>query len=356
MKDYEYLVLEDSTVKITRYCGNENRITVPDSVNGCPVKALGAGAFQNCRELLSVAVPESVAEIGDMAFAGCASLLAVLLPENLSQMGEHLFEGCERVKVFACTDAKACAYARVHGLPYAIGGTWQQLAAVIRRIEPDFTDGSFTYTLNARGEATVTGYRGTGEREELRLPAALNGNPVKAIGDKAFAGRLGIKAFVIPGCVEHIGAGAFEGCAHTERILINEGVHRIGSRAFAASGLTEVVFPDSVTEIGAEACRFCRALTSVRLPEKLQKIEAHVFSGARSLKNVAIPDSVVSIAHGAFADTHHYGELIIPQTVENIADSAFALCEGLCLGVYPNSHGERFAKAHGIPVRLLDLP
>ena len=356
MDHYAYKLWEMGTAIITAYYGNERRITIPDQVDGHIVTALGKGAFQNHRELLTVIVPDSVIRIEDGAFAGCVSLLGVFLPASVRQMGEGMFDGCQQLKIFTVSDSLALAYACERKLPYAYGASSAQLAAVVHKLIPQYICGPFVYIINEAGQATIAGYRDQGQLNELIIPEALDGHQVKAIGKKAFAGHKTVKAFVIPDCVESIGESAFEECSVTERVVLHPGLRQIGSLAFARSRLKELILPDTVTHIGTEFCRFCRELVTVRLSKGLERIPARAFSDCRSLKHTCIPNGVRFIDYCAFADTHHEAELMIPQSVEQIDPCAFALCVNLRLGVYPESAGEDYAKAQGIKTRLITLP
>ena len=67
----------------------------------------------------------------------------------------------------------------------------------------------FTYE-STEGGVTVTGY--TGGEIVVVIPDTLDGNPVVAIAEKAFAGNGSLKAVSVPDTVTDIGKGAFEGC------------------------------------------------------------------------------------------------------------------------------------------------
>lgn len=79
---------------ITEYSGSDPYVTVPSSVGGNSVTAVGAGAFAGNTDIRSVSLPSSVTQIGQEAFADCTSLSSVSLPSSLSLIGMGAFYNC----------------------------------------------------------------------------------------------------------------------------------------------------------------------------------------------------------------------------------------------------------------------
>ena len=55
---------------------------------------IGWGAFEYCKSLTSVTIPDSVTSIGDWAFSGCSSLTSVTIPDSVTAIGRGAFLGC----------------------------------------------------------------------------------------------------------------------------------------------------------------------------------------------------------------------------------------------------------------------
>ena len=73
-------------------------------------------------------------------------------------------------------------------------------------------------SLNEDGSAyRVTGY--TGEACVVEIPSAYNGIPVTAIGEEAFARKLGIYSLTIPESVTEIADNAFPGCFNLMEVI-----------------------------------------------------------------------------------------------------------------------------------------
>ena len=74
-------------------CYNLTTVTISDTV-----KEIGENAFADCKDLESVKIPTSVTKIGAYAFKGCTSLKEVIIPDSVEEISEHAFDGCASVK------------------------------------------------------------------------------------------------------------------------------------------------------------------------------------------------------------------------------------------------------------------
>ena len=84
----------DGQATITAWLGTSSRtdrpaVTVPETIAGFPVVALGPDLFAN-QYLSSVTLPEGLEEIGERAFSACA-LPEITFPAGLKRIGEQAF-------------------------------------------------------------------------------------------------------------------------------------------------------------------------------------------------------------------------------------------------------------------------
>lgn len=70
-------------------CANLTSVSIPDSVT-----KIGYAAFQNCTGLTSVSISNGATEIQGSAFEGCTGLTNVSLPDSLSILGSSAFYEC----------------------------------------------------------------------------------------------------------------------------------------------------------------------------------------------------------------------------------------------------------------------
>lgn len=95
-REKEYVVREGTEVICDRAfecCKSLQSITIPNSVT-----SIGYGVFELCESLQSVTIPNSVTNIGDGAFRWCYSLQSVTIPNSVTSIGDHAFELCDSLQ------------------------------------------------------------------------------------------------------------------------------------------------------------------------------------------------------------------------------------------------------------------
>jgi len=210
---------------------------------------------------------------------------------------------------------------------------------------------------------SIEGWNGDKDQRDIVIPSEINGKPVVAIEQYAFANKyltsvkipstvtkIGYKAFYnnlltnveIPIGVKNIGGYAFShnslkyveisssvttigDYAFYNNLLANvkipSSVTTIGKGAFYSNRLTSVEIPSSITKIGEQAFQ-SNQLTSVEIPLGVKNIGGSAFS-SNQLTRVEIPSSVTTIGHSAFA-SNQLTSVEIPSSVEIIESGAFA--------------------------------
>ena len=105
--DYEYKV-SDGEATITKYANYSTEyveVTVPSTIGGYPVTAIGDGAFSGRSTVISVTLPDSVVDIEDHAFWHCRSIESIKIGKNVKSIGEQVFYYCERLTSITIPDS-----------------------------------------------------------------------------------------------------------------------------------------------------------------------------------------------------------------------------------------------------------
>ena len=317
-------------------------LTIPSSLDGHPVTAIGEYAFYKCSKLTSVTIPNCVTNIDRCAFAQCGGLTSVEIPGNVAMLGLGAFGGCGSLATVKLRGRSCLAW----------GGAFDSCSALAEfEVAPEnqtckVVDGML---LSKGGTRLLAGVNGA-----VEIPEG-----VTEIGSWAFSGRE-ITSITLPNTVTNIEMFAFENCHRLTTVEIPNGVASIGLYAFhGCDGLTSVTIPNGVTGIGAWAFSGCHGLTSVALPESVTFIGNDAYHGCSNLSSISIPSNIVHIMQNAFAETPFFDNMpeglivfsgiayrwkgkcpesvSIPDGVTRIYESAFENCFDLKSVVIPNS-------------------
>ena len=74
------------------------------AINIDGVISVGAHAFENCRELISLTIPNTTRAIGEYAFASCSKLTAISFGEAITTINAHTFENCTSLRTVYMPD------------------------------------------------------------------------------------------------------------------------------------------------------------------------------------------------------------------------------------------------------------
>ena len=72
-------------------CSDLNTIVLPN----IGITTIGKSAFNGCKSLTSIDLPDSITTIDDNAFNGCEKLSSVYIPYNVETIGANAFNGCK---------------------------------------------------------------------------------------------------------------------------------------------------------------------------------------------------------------------------------------------------------------------
>ncbi len=327
--DFEYVILEDGTAEITDYSGSETNLTIPSEIDGIIVTSIGYSAFEECKSLTSIDIPNSVTSIGERAFGYCESLASITIPNSVTSIGEDAFYVCESLKsieipnsvtsigdhAFYCCESltditipdsvTSIGYGAFYDTAfYNNEANWENSVLYIGH---HLIDANYTYYDENRDEDVQNPISG----EYTIKPGT------KTIAGSAFEECSSLESIDIPDSATNIGDRAFMRCESLNSINVNSDNSNycsIDGNLYTkdkakliqyAIGKNDTIFtiPDSVTSIAESAFDFCKNLRSVTILEGVTSIGDLAFFGCESLASITIPDSVTSIGINAFSDT-----------------------------------------------------
>ncbi len=325
---FTYELNDNGNAIITGYTGYARTLTIPDTVDGHTVVAIGASAFKNRTDLKSVAIPNTVTQLMDSCFANCTALSSIELGNSIETIASYAFSGCislvdahlpESVSMIGCGSFKDCVSLYSLYVPKALK-TDSLMGA------NQYYPGAFEGCSNLQSVAF--------EKNILSLP------------DSLFVNCEGLKEIVIPDTVTSLNGGGgfaidlgvFENCANLEKVTLSANLASMGCGTFRnCISLKDIELPDSLSYIDVAAFKNCKSLESINIPAKLQTdgmvgTDSHydgVFAGCENLKTVIFGSGIKIIPQGLFARCTGLCQIRIPDTVETINTWAFSYCTAL---------------------------
>lgn len=286
------------------------KLTIPDTIDGYPVVAIGAGAFKKCVSITQITLPDTVTSIGAEAFMGCSSLKSITFGSGLKTVDDYAFSGCKKLTTLSFPEG-------VTRLGHFL---LQDCEAV--------TDVSIPDTIEFVGESAFASC------------TALNTNTydnAKYLGSEKnpYALLFSANSTSITSCNIHentrvINDMAFQNCASLTKIVIPNGVKTLGCYSFyGCSKLKDVTLSENITYMGMYAFARCSSLPSMVVPSGVNYIHLSTFEGCTALASVTIPDGVVEIGQTAFFDCDSLTEIRMPDSVQIINLYAFSNCDKL---------------------------
>lgn len=217
------------------------------------ITGIYAFAFDDCDDLTSITIPNSVTSIGDSAFSSCSGLTSITIPNSVTSIASGMFSYCDNLTSVTIPNS-------------------------VTTIEDN-------------------AFYGCESLKSITIP-----NSVTSIGDCSFALCKNLTSLKIGNSVKSIGFGAFMLCSSLTSVTIPNFVDSIADLAFAdCSSLKSITIPNSVTSLGWGAFDNCESLTSVNIGNSITTIMGGAFGGCKNLTSVKIGNSVTTIKCGAFS-------------------------------------------------------
>lgn len=344
--------LDGEGFSVQRYVGESNRVIIPETFEGKPVKSIQRRAFAN-NGLEYLRIPNKVASIGEFAFIGNPKL------NNIEVQGGDYFRIQDGALISKDEKTLAFVYPNKVG-QYNIGknvtkvvkGAFESTSLTILKFDPTLIEDNFMTFFGPSASAVpenmkeviLTADFGDVKRDGVVGDFAFAGlssitsvamyDSIVEIGEKAFYSMSNLKTVVIPDTVLSIGEKAFASCSKLRDVRIgltgSPSLEKLGDGAFEGDGklvynttegikylgnpeypyliLMEPISPaiqkvqidDTTLFIASDAFKNCAAINKVTSSAELLSIGKNAFSGTLNLTSFSLPSSLEYLGNGAF--------------------------------------------------------
>ena len=307
--DYNYDIKPDGTIILTKYTGNAAEITIPESIDGKQVSAIGERAFRYA-PITAVTIPGCIDSIGLKAFLSCEGLKSVVFQasDGLLEIGDYAFDGDTSL-----------------------------ITVDIGAKQINLHERAFRYC------------------SALQSVAFTNDPTSLSIGEKAFMSCTGLLSLDVPDTVQSlsVGAYAFDGDTALQDIHFSGEAIELSERAFRyCSAIRRVTFSDNTQSlvIGEKAFMGCSEMISFDVPSQVADFSAggYAFDGASKLSAVSVGNGNAKLGERCFRYCESLTKLLVPNGDVSIGDRAFLGCNSLTLFVTPGSAAEQYAISNRI--------
>ncbi len=327
------IALPNTVTEIGQYafcdCSGLISFTMEEGVN-----AILSGGFAGCSNLLQITLPNSLTNIGEFAFDGCSNLTTITIGNRVDTIGKSAFEDCIRLMSIvlptSINQIGESAFYNCSSMNKAIVRSTAELNPYCMLL------------LNPQIDTIIAPASIFDIDEQHRLDYVCT-KRMKYV--KANSGELTEDAFAVirrsASTLETLDVAAttnttlsdeaFSNMYNLTTLALPQNLERISYMAVAGCKmLPSISIPATVTEIGTSAFEHCRSLQTVTFNgNNLTTIGNWAFYNNHALQQLTIPAGVTTIGAGAFYGCTYLEDLAMPASLRNVGDNAFALCNHL---------------------------
>lgn len=285
------------------------------------------GAFNSCKSITRVVIPDSVVEIGNSAFSNCRNLIDVEISDSVIKMGSSAFLGTAHSGEMSNWDVIQSGE-NVKRIAYYVGN---HLIKV---------DGAGTRCTLREGTVTIASLAFNG-MTNINLETVVLPDGLKSIGDGAFNGEVKLVNINIPTSVEYIGKRAFYKTAfYNASKNWQGGALYVNNVLVGVNAVSELNVKEGTTSVVADLNN--TGVEKINIPASVVYIDSIVFNNSAQLKEISVDEQnpVYKSINGhlytkdgsvliKYAGGKESSEYVMPATVTRVEDDAFALASNL---------------------------
>lgn len=278
---FKYASGPNGGITLTSYNGKTAALSIPSTINGKKVTAIGNSCFAGNINIKTVTMPDTIVSIGDYAFECCGAMTAVKFSTMLKSIGKGAFSGCSQISSITIPDS-------------------------VEKIG----DGAFLYCAGCRSLTISSGLKSLGQFAfagmESLVTAQFRGNALTEIPDRTFCNCKKLMSLKLPANVKSIGKRAFSRCGCLQSLSFNN-LSSVADYAFERAGCLEsLTFTGTGVKLGSKiltkSCGDAEKGCTINLPAN-SKFNKDTFAGATICDIKYTADDETFVKDGGFYST-----------------------------------------------------
>ena len=241
---------------------------------------------------LDLSAVSALFDLHKEALNDCKNLVSIIIPDGLVRLRWECFLGCDNLSAINATDANE-QFSSSRGILY-----------------------------DKTGSKVIVCPRAWNGAVEIPLS-------VSAVQSGAFANCPNVTDFTLKTRVEEFERDGKkeQRVIENDFFSVNDGILYTKDMTrlvqFPAGKSGRVSIPATVTTIGSESFAYCARVTAVEIPDSVRTIEKLAFGYCSALQTVTIPASVTSIGKQSFLWCTSLGAVTIPASVTYLGSRSF---------------------------------
>ena len=332
-KSLSYYTIKDGTrwigFRAFQECPNLVSVTIPNSVVG-----VEESAFESCSGLTSVVMGHSIKYIGYRAFSGCSSLPSVIIPNSVTVIGAEAFAGCANLTSINIPDGVTS----IGGSAFlGCGFDSIRIPDNVTYIGMSAFDGTNLKTVTIPENVDTIGRQAFAYCKNLK---SVTWNAKKATCDDtggSYNGRFfdnsPVRKFIVGEQVDSLpsifynytnfGNGTYYLDTVVWKAIDYNKTEHYASRVLSGLEIGNLLFGNKVEYITDYLCGSSYIKSkSINIPNSVKTIGTMAFSDCSELQSVVIGNGVTTIGANAFTNCA-LKSLIIGNSVTTIEEGAF---------------------------------
>ncbi len=182
-------------------------VEISTTYNGKPVKHIDRSAFEGCKELTSVIIPEGVETIDNYVFKDCSKLENISLPDSITEIESGVFDNCASSQYNTFENGKY------------LGNTNNPFVVLISGIDNSVASYKVNENCNVIYENALSEFS---KLTNIDMPYSIT-----YIGSNAFSLCTSLESFTVPNFVKYFDASWFYYCTNLQSITLSANIELV---------------------------------------------------------------------------------------------------------------------------------